>query len=64
MRIKRPEPRFAECPGCLHFRPGNAAERCRGCGVGEHFEEYIEEFDPDEDEMMLGFKGRGHDEED
>lgn len=51
------EPKFKECPTCVHFSPGHFTSTCRACGVGENFEEHIEELDPsDEQEMMLAWR--------
>lgn len=51
------EPRFEECPTCVHYQSGHHTVNCRGCGAGENFEEHFEGLDPtDEQEMMLAWR--------
>lgn len=63
MKFKPKDPRFPECRDCRFFRYGNTSPKCGDCGAGESFEEIIDEFDPDEDDLMQAFRRNTHDDE-
>jgi len=51
-----PEPRFDECRECKFYRHFHTSVRCKGCGIGENFEEIIKDFDADFENFGNSFR--------
>ncbi len=63
MSFKPKAPRFSECRECRFYRYGNTSSKCGGCGAGEFFEEVIDDFEPDDAELMEAFRSMTRDDD-